>query len=105
MFAKKKKKDLRKARAAQNENDSDENSNEEPDDILDTNVQYNWWKDVITGDDFNNLRLSNKMVVLFDLLKSFQIKGEKWYVATLLINFTIIFNYFPALFSRPLYLC
>ena len=83
MFAQKKKKDLRKAReakAAQYGNDSDENSNEEPDDFLDTHMQNNWWKNEIDGDELDSLYLSNKMILLFELLKSFQIKGEKWYV-------------------------
>lgn len=64
-------------------NQFDEGENEEPpDDVYDvsqgtTGVSSNWWSDFVSEDDMESLYSSNKMILLFEILRYCQQKGEK----------------------------
>lgn len=63
-------------------NQVDEGENEEPDDLYDviegsTGVKSNWWKQYVTNDDLNSIFSSNKLVILFEILRMCEQRGEK----------------------------
>lgn len=56
--------------------------NEEPDDVHDkiegsTGVKKNWWSDLTTENDLNSLLSSNKLFLLFHILRMCQQRNEK----------------------------
>lgn len=60
--------------------DSDE---EKPDDVLDTqigqmSVVNDWWREFVSPDDLCSLLSSNKLRILFEILKMCTENGEKW---------------------------
>lgn len=60
-------------------------SDEEPDDVLDSqigkmSVTSDWWRGFVTPMDLESLMPSNKLRTLFEILKLCQENGEKWYV-------------------------
>jgi transcriptional regulator ATRX len=60
--------------------DSDEDV---PDDIYDTqqgnmSVRNDWWREYVQTEDLESLRPSNKLRVMFEILKYANKKGEKW---------------------------
>lgn len=63
-------------------NQVDECDNEEPDDLLDviegsTGVKSNWWKQFAKEEDLESLYSSNKLILLFEILRQCEAKGEK----------------------------
>lgn len=59
-------------------------SDEEPDDVLDSqvgkmSVENDWWRQFIEPQDLTSLLPSNKLRILFEILKLCQQYGEKWY--------------------------
>lgn len=55
---------------------------DEPDDLLDklegnTGVKSDWWKQFVTNDDLESLLGSNKLILLFEILRLCALKGEK----------------------------
>lgn len=58
-------------------------SDEEPDDVLDNqvgkmSVENDWWRQFIEPQDLKSLLPSNKLRILFEILKLCQQNGEKW---------------------------
>lgn len=63
-------------------NQVDEGENEDPDDVLDridgsTGVKSNWWREFVKKDDLDSIFSSNKLIILFEILKMCQERGEK----------------------------
>lgn len=55
---------------------------DEPDDLLDklegnTGVKSDWWKQFVSNDDLESLFGSNKLILLFEILRLCAMKGEK----------------------------
>ena len=70
------------AKKRRSRNQVDEDGNEEPDDILDhadgaMGVKNNWWSSLITLGEQESLDSSNKMILLFKILRMCQERGEK----------------------------
>lgn len=54
-----------------------------PDDVLDSqdgnmSVTTNWWRNIIAQDDLESIIPSNKIKVMFEILKLCKERGEKW---------------------------
>jgi len=54
-----------------------------PDDLLDSQtgkmcVTNDWWRNQITENDLESLIPSNKLIVMFEILKLCQENNEKW---------------------------
>lgn len=62
------------------------NSDEDlPDDIYDSqigvmSVTNDWWRRYLTKKDLDTINPSNKLRVMFSILRMCEEKGEKWYV-------------------------
>lgn len=74
-------KTLRDKRAAAKKRNMD--SDEEPDDVLDNqvgkmSVENDWWRQFIEPQDLRSLLPSNKLRILFEILKLCEQNGEKW---------------------------
>lgn len=59
------------------------NMDEEPDDVLDNqmgkmSVDNDWWREFLEPQDLRSLLSSNKLRVLFEILKLCEENGEKW---------------------------
>lgn len=70
------------AKKRKSKNQVDEDENEEPDDLLDhadgaMGVKNNWWSHLITLGDQQTLFSSNKLILLFNILRMCQERGEK----------------------------
>lgn len=55
---------------------------DEPDDLLDkidgnTGVKSDWWKAIVREDDLESLQSSNKLMLLFEILRLCEVKKEK----------------------------
>lgn len=64
--------------------DGQDSEDEQPDDVLDSQtgsmaVTKNWWRDLISTEDMETILPSNKLIVLFEILKFCQENGQKWY--------------------------
>jgi transcriptional regulator ATRX len=73
---------LNEARKRKSKNHVDEDGNEEPDDLLDrvdgaTGVKNNWWSRFVSDHDLESLFSSNKLLLLFHILRMCQERGEK----------------------------
>lgn len=54
-----------------------------PDDVLDRqdgnmSVTTNWWRNIIAQEDLESIIPSNKIKVMFEILKLCKERGEKW---------------------------
>lgn len=63
----------------------DDLEEEQPDDVLDSQegemaVTKDWWRDLVSPEDMETILPSNKLLLLFEILKICQSNGEKWYV-------------------------
>lgn len=61
-------------------NNDDFDTDSEPDDINDTNVSMTWWRDHVTPKDMESILPSNKLIILFEILKMCAERQEKWLV-------------------------
>lgn len=74
---------LQASRSRQN-HDSD-GEDDIPDDVVDheggeMSITSNWWSTFVTKEDLETILPSNKLILLFEILKKCEEKGEKWYV-------------------------
>lgn len=83
-------------------------SDEEPDDVLDNqvgkmSVENDWWRQFIEPQDLRSLLPSNKLRILFEILKLCEQNGEKWYALygsqVVLRRIIIKFSSFSLIFS------
>lgn len=63
--------------------DGPDSEEEPPDDVLDSitgemAVTENWWRDLIKPEDMETILPSNKLRILFEILKFCQQNNEKW---------------------------
>lgn len=72
---------LQAKRGRQQNQDSEDDL---PDDVLDSqtgkmSVTSDWWRSFVTKEDLETILPSNKLIILFEILKKCQENREKWY--------------------------
>lgn len=94
-----------KAKAIQNHGANSKDSEDEPDDLLDSqtgnmSVTHDWWRDLLSKEDLETIIPSNKLKVLFEILNMCQRNGEKCLIFSAFVAVLDVVEFFMKLITE-----